>query len=300
MQSKLPQADFRARRRQLASQLPPNSIAVISGAHEIIRNGDSHYRFRQDSHFYYLTGFDEPDALLVITSGMQSQSILFNRPRMALEEQWTGPRLGQEEAVHVLGVDAAYPYASIETMLLELLIGVTQIFYPIGQNPVHQRCLLDAWLQIKGLSRRGLLAPHALVDLTPLLSEMRLIKDDIELTLMRKAAQGSVAAHLRAMRSVRHSPYEYSLLAEFYDEMLSLGLLSVAYEPIVAGGERACVLHYTANNQPLNAGDLVLVDAGAECGYYAADITRSYPISGRFSTEQRLIYSLVLDAQAAG
>jgi Xaa-Pro aminopeptidase len=292
--------DYSLRRRQLASQLPANAIAIIPAAREQLRNGDAHYRFCQDSDFFYLTGFSEPDALLVITSGAQSESILFNRPRILAEEQWTGARLGQDDAVRVLNVDSSFSIMSVETRLPELLLGKESIYYPLGRYPDEEVALFRAWQKVKGQARRGILSPHTFVDIVPILGEMRLIKDDMEIADMREAARISMEGHKRAMRASQHAKMEYELEAEFVYEITRQGCRGVAYDSIVAGGSRACVLHYTANNQPLQRDALVLMDAGGEFNHYAADITRTFPVSGRFSYEQKSIYELVLQAQRMG
>ncbi|CDZ76115.1 Xaa-Pro aminopeptidase [Legionella massiliensis] len=294
------QQEYRVRRQKLAASLPADSIAVIAAANELLRNGDAHYRFRQDSDFHYLTGFSEPEALLVIVTGKPERSYLFNRPRNPAEEQWTGRRLGQEEAGQVLGVDEAYPIESLSSRLPELMSGKTAIYYLFGRHPEVEKEIMDALEQVKKQVRRGLKAPEALCDLEPLLSEMRLFKSEAEIRLMRRAAQISVAAHKRAMRACSKSENECQLEAELLYEFTYGGCRAVAYDPIVGGGENACVLHYTANNQPLKKGDLLLIDAGGEYENYAADITRTFPVSGRFSEEQRAIYELVLKSQKAG
>lgn len=294
------QQEYKARRKNLAAQLPVDSVAIIPAAHEILRNGDTHYRFRQDSDFYYLTGFDEPDALLVIVSGKDSQSILFNRTRNPAEEQWTGKRLGQDGAIQALGVQAAYPIASIAEELPKLLSDKSAIYYSLGRNFPLENRILHAVSSVKALVRKGIKAPEALCDLEPILSEMRLIKSDAELELIRRAASISVAAHKRVMQVCQKMEYEYQLEAELIYEFSRHGCRSVAYDPIVGSGANACILHYTANNNPLHRGDLVLIDAGGEYGNYAADITRTFPINGTFSPEQKIIYELVLKAQKAG
>ncbi len=291
------QKEYQTRRRELASRLPTDSIAVIPAASEMLRNGDSHYRFRQDSDFYYLTGFNEPDALLLISA---DASILFNRPRNPAEEQWTGTRLGQDNACKVLGVDAAYPIAELTTRLPEFLIDKKAIYYAIGQRPEWAKQILNAWQMVKKQGRRGISAPEAFCDLAPLIGELRLFKSKAEIDLMQRAAQISVAAHQRAMKACSKATHEYQLEAELLYEFSRQGCRSVAYDSIVAGGSNACILHYTENNKPLQSGDLVLIDAGGEFENYAADITRTFPINGRFSPEQRLIYELVLRAQQAG
>jgi Xaa-Pro aminopeptidase len=292
--------DYQARRQQLANHLPADALAVIPAASEQLRNGDSHYRFRQDSDFYYLTGFDEPDAVLLITGGERSESILFNRPKSELEERWTGPRLGQADAPAKLGVDAAFPLAELETGLPEILLDKRAIYYPMGRYPQYERMLRQAWACVKSQARRGQHVPEIFADIMPILGELRVIKDDAEINCMREAARISVKAHEAVMRACKHAKHEYELEAEFSYALGREGCRDIAYSSIVAGGARACTLHYTANNQALDRNELVLVDAGGEVGYYAADITRTYPVSGTFSTEQRLIYALVLRAQQAG
>ncbi len=294
------QQEYRARRKKLAAQLPPDSIAVIAAAQEAHRNGDAHYRFRQDSDFYYLTGYNEPDGLLVITSSTTSQSILFNRPRNPVEEQWTGKRLGQEGAVAQLYMDAAFPNNEIKTELPKLLMGKERVYYSFGKEPVLEQTIMDALVLVKAQVRRGVKAPDNLKDLESILGEMRLFKSDAEIALMRRAAEISVAAHKRAMRACASAQNEYELEAELIYEFSRQGCRSVAYDSIVGGGENACILHYTANNRPLRQGDLVLIDAGGEYENYAADITRTFPVNGVFTKEQRAIYELVLKAQKAG
>ncbi|HAT6348687.1 TPA: Xaa-Pro aminopeptidase [Legionella pneumophila] len=294
------QQEYKARRKKLAAQLPDDSVAVIPAAHEVLRSGDTHYRFRQDSDFYYLTGFNEPDALLVIIAGKDSQSILFNRPRNPAEEQWTGKRLGQDGALQELGVQAAYPLSSIAEELPKLFSGKSAIYYDLGRNLSLEKKIRHVLSSLKAQVRRGIKAPELLCDLEPILSEMRLLKSDAELELMRQAARISVAAHKRAMQVCQKMEYEYQLEAELIYEFSRHGCRSVAYDPIVGGGANACILHYTENNKPLRRGDLVLIDAGGEYGSYAADITRTFPVSGTFSPEQKIIYELVLKAQKAG
>lgn len=292
--------EFQARRQVLASRLPHDSIALVPAAREVIRNGDTHYPFRQSSDFYYLTGFNEPDALLIIVGGQNGESILFNRSRHPEEEQWTGRRLGPEEAPTHLGVDAAFSLDVLDKKLPEILQGKQSIYSLIGLSHHWDKRILDAWKNLNAQSRRGIVAAERFCDLAPLLSEMRLIKSDHEIACMRRAAKISVAAHQRAMRACRYARHEYELEAEIRYELIRQGCRHVAYESIVAGGNQACVLHYTANNQRLKLGELVLIDAGGEFEHYAADITRVFPTSGQFSAEQRLIYELVLRAQKAG
>lgn len=291
--------DYRARRQALANTLPPNTVAVIPGAREKLRNGDCYYRFRQSSDFYYLTGFQEPDAVLIIFSGKNSISILFNRPRDLVVERWEGPRLGQDLAKQQLLVDEAYSIDELDSRLPELLLDKHAIYFPLACERT-QAIVQKAWQIAKGKAYRLRQTPELFADIAPMLGEMRLVKDVSEIACMREAARVSIAAHEQVMRQVAKASNERALEAEFIYTLGQLGGRELAYDAIVAGGARACTLHYTANNQPLQRGTLLLIDAGAEVNCYAADITRTYPIDGRFTPEQRLIYELVWHAQQAG
>ncbi|KTD60442.1 proline aminopeptidase P II [Legionella santicrucis] len=294
------QQEYQTRRKSLTQKLPAGSIAIIPAAHESLRNGDAHYRFRQESNFYYLTGFNEPDALLILISGSDMHSILFNRPRNPMEEQWTGKRLGQDGALSELGMHASFPIECIADELPKLLSGKTAIYYALARNSEVEKIIMQALEKVKSQVRRGVKVPEQLCDLEPILGEMRLFKSEAELELMRRAASISVNAHKQAMRRCKHLEHEYQLEAELVYEFSRQGCRSVAYDPIVGGGENACILHYTDNNKPLRQGDLVLIDAGGEYENYAADITRTFPVNGEFSLEQKNIYELVLKAQKAG
>ncbi len=292
--------DYVLRRQNLAKRLPPHSVAIIPAAKEVMRNGDADYRFRQQSDFYYLTGFQEPDAVLVVVSEPVAQSILFTRPRCPGEEQWQGKRLGPEAACAVLGVEQAYSIEALETQLPLLLLDKQALVYAIGQEESWDQRLIQALKQSKRQIRAGHTVPESLWDLNPILGELRLIKSEEEIHCMREAARITVAAHQRAMRACRNLHYEYELEAELVYEFTRQGCRAPAYDSIVANGNHACTLHYTANDGPLTHGDLVLVDAGAEFSCYAADVTRTFPVSGQFSPAQRDIYELVLTAQQAG
>jgi Xaa-Pro aminopeptidase len=287
---------YQARRKKLSQSLAPNSIAIIASASECLRNGDSHYSFRQNSHFYYLTGFNEPKAILIILSGSEGQSILFHQSRNLSEEQWTGRRLGQEEAPSVLGVQQALAIDKLPEALPELLEGKTTVYYPFGDFDL-EKTIQTALLQLKAGVRKGLSAPANLSDLNPTLSEMRLFKTGEEIHCMREAVNLSVFGHQRLMRVCTTMEYEYQLEAEWRHELLRHGCRHQAYEPIIASGDNACILHYTDNNRRFKPGDLILVDAGAEYGNYAADLTRTFPANGIFSSVQKEIYELVLKAQ---
>lgn len=294
------QQEYQARRRRLAGILPENSVAVVPAADELLRNGDAHHRFRQNSDFYYLTGFQEPEALLLIMAGDGDDDFLFNRSHDPAQEQWTGRRLGQEAACAELGIKQAFSISEISVRLPELLSGCSAVYYNMGHSAAWDTQILQTMQTLKAQVRRGIKAPEALCDLSPLLSEMRLFKSVAETALMRRVAQISVDAHKRAMRACRNLQYEYQLEAELRYEFMRQGCRDVAYDPIVGSGANACILHYTENNKPLNKGDLVLIDAGGELDNYAADITRTFPVDGCFSNEQRAIYELVLKAQKAG
>lgn len=291
--------EYKARRQKLAQSMSPDSVAIIPAANELLRNGDAHYRFRQDSNFYYLTGFNEPEALLMVIAGEEGDSYLFNRKRNPALEQWTGRRLGQEDAPSLLGVREAFPIETLAQRLPEFLTAKTKIYYTIGHNQACEQLVFQAMQHMKTQIRRGVVAPDAIQDIEPLIGEMRLFKSVAELNLMRMAAKISVSAHERAMRACRSLKNEHELEAELIYEFSRHGCRSVAYDPIVGVGANACVLHYTDNNQALTRGELVLIDAGGEFENYAADITRTFPVNGRFSPEQRAIYQLVLHAQQA-
>src|SRR3990167_844852 len=292
--------EYKSRRLKLAGSLPDDSVAVIFAASEVIRNGDASYRFRQNSNFYYLTGFNEPDAVLVITSGDNSKSILFNRPLDKAAEQWTGKRLGQENAKISLGFDEAFILADMPMKLLSLLDGCKSIYYFFAEHANWRKYLYPAVIELKNSIRRGVIAPSVFADLEPIISEMRVFKSAAEVELIKKAVSVSVFAHKRAIRKAQDLKYESELEAELLYEMHRNGCQSMAYESIVAAGNNACTLHYIENNQPLKTNSLVLIDAGGEYQNYAADITRAFPVSGRFSEEQKQIYNLVLRAQRTG
>lgn len=293
------QQEYKLRRKTLAAQLPIGSVAIIAAASETLRNGDAHYRFRQDSSFYYLTGFNEPDAVLLISADKECHSILFNRCKNPAEEQWTGRRLGQQGAVEQLHMDLAFPIDAFHEELAGFLMGKDHVYLSFGQNPKIEQQVMQALTALKAQVRRGAKAPNNLCDLEPILGEMRLFKSPAEIEAMRQAAAISVAAHKRAMQACRSLRYEYELEAQLIYEFSRGGCRSVAYDPIVGAGQNACILHYTQNNQPLTPGDLVLIDAGGEYENYAADITRTFPVNGVFSKEQRAIYELVLKSQKA-
>ncbi len=292
--------EFAARRQQLMQKMGKNTIAIIAAAPEYIRNGDAHFSYRQNSDFYYLTGFPEPEAVAVlIPDSAENKYILFNRPPDPTAEMWQGKRAGQIGACQDYAADVAYPIAEFSTRLPALLQDVQKVYYPLGQQPELDKAIVAAVNSLQQKVRTGVTAPIEFVDLEHVLHEMRLIKSEAEINLMRKAAQISAQAHRRAMQTCRAGMYEYQLEAELLYEFYRNGSRSPAYNCIVAGGKNSCILHYMENQAELKAGELVLIDAACEYNYYASDITRTFPIDGRFTTEQRAIYELGLAAQSA-
>ena len=263
-----------------------------------VRSRDTDYVFRQNSDFHYLTGFDEPEALLVLERGVRRQkSLLFCRGNDALRERWDGARLGPAQATARLGVDAAYPVSQITKKLPKLLLDKDRLFMELGESQMEQQVL--ASLGEIRMSREAHRAPKHVDLLGPLLHEMRAIKSEDELEIMREAARISTGAHHRAMKAARPGMGEWQLEAEIVYEFMRHGARAPAYTSIVGSGANACVLHYVENSAEMRAGDLVLIDAGCEYRHYAADITRTFPVSGRFSDAQREIYEIVLRAQLA-
>ena len=294
------QSEFKKRRKQLMQRVGEGNIALIGSASMHTRNRDVNYPFRQDSDFYYLTGFNEPDALAVFVPGRaQGEYILFCREFDAKKALWEGAHSGLEGATTHYDADDAFPIDDLDDILPGLLENKTKVFYPMGCNLELDHNLLEWINHIRNQSRSGIIAPGELVSLALILHEMRLFKSAEELKLMRRAAEVSAHAHIRAMKNCKAGLYEYQIEAELIHHFIDNGLRSVAYPSIVAGGKNACTLHYTENNSKLKNGDLLLIDAGAECDHYAADITRTFPISGRFNEAQKQLYQLVLNAQTA-
>ena len=289
-------AQYADRRQQVIEALGEDGIAFFPAAREALRNGDVHYPYRQDSDFYYLSGFSEPNAILVLMA-TEPFFILFNQRRDSKHEIWTGPRLGQEQAMEYCGAQEAYPIDSFEEKLPALLRGKRRVLFPIGRYKFFDRMIMQGLERARAQFR---LAPRALGDSSEIVHPLRLIKSDYEVQLMRKAAHISAVAHKRAMRVCRDCQYEYEVDAEITYEMFRLGCEYVAYQSIVASGENTCILHYTDNRSRLGEQDLLLIDAGGEYGGYAADITRTFPVNGRFNAQQRVLYEWVLRAQQAG
>jgi len=289
---------YRERRLHLARQMG-RGVAVISTAPERLRNRDAHYLFRFDSYFHYLTGFPEPEAVAVILAGEQTKSLIFCRDKDPEREIWDGFRHGPEAARQLFAFDEGHSFSKLDEMMPGLLADQPAIFCDVGENSEWDARLIQ-WLNaVRAQVRTGVSAPGEIRDVRKLLDEMRLIKDAAELEVMRRAARISTAAHRRAMQATRPGRREYQIEAELLHEFRAHGAQAPAYTPIVAGGANACVLHYVANEAPLKDGDLLLIDAGCELDGYASDITRTFPINGRFSGPQRDIYALVLSAQLA-
>ena len=292
--------EFSRRRRQLMQQMGEGAVAILPAAPLRMRNRDAEYPYRPDSDFYYLTGFPEPDAVAVLAPGRRNgEYVLFCRERDEKAEVWTGPRAGQEGAVETYGADDSFPIDDIDDILPGMLEGVERVYYTMGVHPDFDQRLIGWVNRLRSRVRAGVHTPGEFIALDHLLHEMRLFKSAAEIRAMREAARISAAAHCRAMRACRPGMKEFQLEAELLHEFMTRGARFPAYVSIVGGGANGCVLHYTDNDAVLRDGDLVLIDAGAEYDYYAADITRTFPVNGRFSRSQRALYEVVLAAQAA-
>ncbi len=290
---------YAARRDELARRMQ-QGVAVIPTAPERMRNRDSDYLYRFDSYFYYLTGFTEPGAVLVLHAGTDgAQAALFCRDKDAERETWEGFRWGPEAAQAEYGFDEAYSITTLNERAPKMLADQAALFYAPGADSDWDARILG-WLNtVRALARTGVAAPAEIHDLRILLDDMRVLKDDAEVDTMRTAAGISAAAHLKAMQATRPGRMEFEIEAELLYEFRRRGAQFPAYWPIVAGGANACILHYRDNNKQLSAGDLLLIDAGCELDGYASDVTRTLPVSGRFSPAQKDAYELVLAAQAA-
>jgi Xaa-Pro aminopeptidase len=293
---------FAARRARLCAQMAPGAVAILPTAPEAARNSDSDYPYRHDSYFYYLTGFTEPDSVLVLVAanGQQPQrAILFCRQKNLEREIWDGFRFGPDGAREAFGFDEAHPIEDLDGEMARLLANAPAAYYALGHSAALD-LQMKTWLQnVRRQARTGVTAPAVAHDLLAMLDEMRLFKDDSEAATMLRAATISGAAHARAMRASRPGMHEYEIEAELLHEFRRSGAQALAYNPIVAAGANACVLHYSANNARSRDGDLILIDAGCELDSYASDITRTYPVNGVFSAPQKLLYELVLAAQSA-
>jgi len=288
----------RERRTRLAERIG-DGVAVLATAPERTRNRDAHYPYRFDSYFYYLTAFPEPEAVVVITGGAAPRHILFCRARDPERELWDGLRHGPEAACERFGFDEAWPVSELDARLPGLISDRPALYCAIGDDPAWSE-RVSGWLtQVRGLARSGVRAPAMLCEVRVLIDAMRVVKDAQELSIMRRAAAISCDAHRRAMRATRPGRFEFEVEAELLHAFRAAGAQAPAYTSIVAGGANACVLHYVENASKLAAGDLLLIDAGCELDGYASDITRTFPVDGRFSGPQRALYDCVLAAQLA-
>jgi Xaa-Pro aminopeptidase len=292
-------AEFARRRKQLMRMADEDAILILPAAPERIRSKDTTYPYRQDSDFWYLTGFAEPEAVLVLAPGRKhGETILFCRERDPEKEAWDGPRAGPEGAVERFGMDDAFPIADLDDILPGLLEGRTRVYYHFGRDTDFDLKLIGWLNRVRAQVRQGAEPPHEFLELGHLLHELRLFKSAGEVKLMQQACRIAARAQLAAMRATKPGAYEYEVEAALQHEYRRSNAVA-AYEPIVGAGANGCVLHYRANAAPMRDGDLLLVDAGAEYALYASDITRTWPVSGTYSKEQRALYQVVLDAQAA-
>ncbi|MDP1653064.1 MAG: aminopeptidase P N-terminal domain-containing protein [Rhodocyclaceae bacterium] len=292
---------FLQRRHSLLARMGTagGGVAVIPTAPERVRNRDTTFPYRADSYFHYLTGFPEPESVLVLVAGDQPQSILFCRDKDVEKEIWDGFRHGPAGACAAFGFAAAHSINEFDSKLAELLADQPALWYSLGHDAAWDARISTALNAVRAQTRAGKRAPTVIHDVRAALDEMRLIKDAHEIALMKKAAAIAGAAHRRAMRCAAPGKFEYEVEAEFLHEFRRQGSQYPAYSPIVAGGANACILHYIGNDQPLQDGDLLLIDAGCEVDGYASDITRTFPVNGRFSGPQADVYSFVLAAQTA-
>lgn len=278
-----------------------DSIAIIPSAHEVTRSNDSNFRFRQDSDFFYLTGFDEPEAIAVVKpSDKEHPYTLFVRPRDPEKEVWDGRRAGVDGAQAEFGADIAFPIEEFETKLDDMINGATNLYYRVGNgNGDLDELIISRIHKMRGLERKKISAPRAIIDTGAVVHEMRLIKSAEEIELMQRAADIAAEGHVEAMKTARPGMKEYEIEALIEHIFRRNGAAAPAYTSIVGGGANATVLHYVSNNDTLKDGDLLLIDAGAEYHGYASDITRTFPINGRFTQAQRDVYQVVLEAQMA-
>ncbi|ELY2737531.1 Xaa-Pro aminopeptidase [Cronobacter dublinensis] len=292
------QQEFLRRRQALLAKMAPASAALIFAAPQATRSADSEYPYRQSSDFWYFTGFNEPEAVLVLIKSDEthSHSVIFNRLRDKTAEIWSGRRLGQDAAPAKLGVDRALAYNEIDEQLYQLLNGLDVVYHAQGEYAYADTIVFAALDKLRRGSRQNLSAPATLTDWRPWVHELRLFKSPEELAVMRRAGEISALAHTRAMQKCRPGMYEYELEGEILHEFTRHGARFPSYNTIVGGGENGCILHYTENESQLRDGDLVLIDAGCEYRGYAGDITRTFPVNGKFTPAQRAVYDIVLES----
>lgn len=292
--------EFARRRRALMAEMEENSIAILPAAPERTRNRDVLHPYRQDSDFWYLSGFPEPEAVMVLVPGREhGEFVLFCRERDPKMEIWDGYRAGPEGAVETYGADDAFPISDIDEILPGLIEGRDRVYHDLGRDTDFDSQLMGWVNTIRAQVRTGAHPPGEFLALTHILHDMRLYKSAAELKVMRKAGEIAAAGHVRAMQTVKPGMYEYQLEAEYLHEFLQRGARSTAYPSIVGGGKNGCILHYIENSEKLKNGDLVLVDAGCELDCYASDITRTFPVNGKFNKHQQALYELVLESQYA-
>jgi Xaa-Pro aminopeptidase len=294
------QKNYASRRRDLMAMMQGNSIAVVAAAPEKIRSNDTHYPYKQCTNLSYLSGFPEPESVMLLIPGrQQGEVVFFCRDKDPLRETWDGYREGPAGAVQNFGADDAFPIDDIDDILPGMLEGKDRVYYAIGKDAEFDKHLMTWVNDVREKRGNDAVPPGEFIDLDHLVNEMRLIKSAAEIKLMRQAGEISARAHRRAMQLSRPGLYEYQLQAEIEHEFMASGAVGPAYTSIVGGGKNGCVLHYIENRDRLRANDLVLIDAGCEYQNYAADITRTFPVNGKFSREQAAIYDIVLAAQAA-
>lgn len=293
------QQEYAQRRQQLIAQLPPHSVALVPAAKEILRNGfDNYFPFRQNSDFWYLTGYEEPDAVLLLIPGRaEGEVLLFNRTTDPKAEIWTGRRSGQVGACRDFGMHQAFAIDTFEEKLPEFLKDKHSVYYPVGRSSEFDQKVLNGMNRARAGVRRGATAPNSFCNLDPLLHPMRVIKSEAEIAIMQKVNDISSEGHRQIMRKCRPGQYESTLDGIMRGYCYEQGCRDMAYSPIVGAAENACILHYVANTAAITEKDLVLVDAGGEYQHYASDITRTFPASGRFQGEQKAVYEVVLETQ---
>ena len=292
--------EMKVRRKELMAQMEPNSIALLASAPPHIRNGDAEYLYRQNSDFYYLTGFSEEHAFLALIPGRkQGEAILFCQEKDKQKELWTGILMGPGAACEELGIDDAFPISDIDDILLGLIEGRDRVYYSMGKDDQFDNQVMDWVKVIRNKAKMGAHPPGEFLVLDHLLHELRLFKSAGEIKLMEKAAKISAEGHKSAMACCKPGIKEYEMEAELLYAFTRNGSRAPAYNSIVASGENACILHYNKNDAEVKEGDLILIDAGCEYEYYASDITRTFPATGKFSPEQKAIYEIVLAAQDA-
>jgi Xaa-Pro aminopeptidase len=295
---RISKTEFARRRKQLMEHMEPNSIAIVPAAPERTRSRDTEYHYRQDSDFLYLSGFEEPQAVLVLIPGREhGEYVLFVRERNREREIWDGYRAGPEGACSEFEADDAFPIDDIDDILPGLLEGRQRVYYAMGKDSEFDKHVMDWVNTIRAKVRSGATPPGEFLDLSHFLNDMRLFKSAAELRVMKEAGEISARAHVRAMKACKPGVMEYQLEAEILHEFQMSGARFPAYNSIVGGGKNGCILHYIENSAPLKNGDLVLIDAGCELDYYAADITRTFPVNGKFSPEQKALYEICLHAQ---